>query len=211
MKTTALLVLVGAGLTVMGEVFTLDQRAEAVQAESENHHIVIPNPAELDPASAEATYQSIRENMASQYANSGDPLAWSYQNWKRLNRAPYRSKAHGGLFVNNYASAGAAAAYAKRDRSASFAVGSMIVKDSFMVTTTGTVLAGPLYIVEKLPPGWAPNAGDWRFLVIKSDGTLVGLGQDEEKTRFCVTCHTKKNGTNAPFFYVPRGNEAATP
>jgi hypothetical protein len=141
------------------------------------------------------------------YADSGDPLARSYQRWSRLNDAPYRSAAHGDVFVNNYANASAAPGYAARDRATPFPADAVIVKDSFMVTGDGQVLTGPLYIIEMHSVGGARADAVWRFLEITPDGVLIGAAADDRRTDFCAACHFKAKGRAAPFFYVPAGNE----
>src|SRR5206468_12360096 len=65
-----------------------------------NAHLKIPNPAELRPERAEEIYQSIRESMARNYAESSDPLAETHQHWVRANRFPHPSAAHGGIYIN---------------------------------------------------------------------------------------------------------------
>ena len=43
----------------------------------------------------------------------------------------------------------------------------------------GQVLTGPLYIIEKLRPGASIETGDWWFLEIKPDGSLIGAAPDD--------------------------------
>ena len=175
-------------------------------------HFRIPNPAELDPDRAEAIYRSIRSRMAGDYAESADPLARTYQRWHRLNRFPYPSAGHGRIFVNNYANAVSADQFAARARSDSYPVGSVIVKDGFIVTEAGDILTGPLNIIERHPPGEDPsNPQGWRYIQIRPDGTVIGAGARDERTRFCAACHVRHNGAIAPFFFVPQGKESGKP
>lgn len=175
----------------------------------DNAHLQISNPADLNPDRAEAIYQSIRDNMAGEYAESSDPLARTYQRWDRANRLPYPSAGHGRIFVNTYTNAAAARLFAARDRSGPYPVGSVIVKDGFIATGEGNILTGPLNIIEKLPPGDASsNTEGWRFIQIRPNGTVIGAAVQDERTRFCAACHFQRNGAIAPFFFPPPGNES---
>jgi len=51
-------------------------------------------------------------------------------------------------------------------------VGSVIAKDSFSVTETGGILLGPLFVMEKMPAGFNPASGDWRYTLIQPDGRI---------------------------------------
>ena len=207
MKSVVLILVLCAGLLGIQKV--LEHRSMGADREGErNAHFRIVNPAELGPTRAEAIYQSIRQSMAARYGESGDPLTDTYQGWARINRFPYRSVAHGGLFVNNYANSAGGELYAARSRATPFPQESIIVKDSFMVTRDGQVLTGPLYIIEKLSPGASIETGDWRFLEIEPDGSLIGAAPGDRRTHFCAGCHVKPSGAVAPFFFVPRGIEA---
>ncbi len=150
--------------------------------------------------------------MAGDYAESADPLAQLYQRWVRLNRFPYPSAGHGRIFVNNYANAAAAKQFAARDRSDSYPVGSIVVKDGFIVTDTGDILTAPLNLIEKRPPGQdATTAEGWRFIQILPNGTVIGAAPRDDRTRFCANCHVRYNGPIAPFFFVPAGKESHGP
>ena len=66
-----------------------------------NSHLTIADPATLSGRRAESVYQVIRGALSENYTRSGDPAAAAYQNWRRYNSAPYRSRAHGERFLNN--------------------------------------------------------------------------------------------------------------
>ena len=121
-------------------------------------HPKIVDSASLSGARAEEVYQAIRGLISGNYAASGDPVALSYQTWKRYNKTPYRSSNYGERFVNNYAN-DTAAGYGKFENLDPLPAGSIIIKDSFAVTRTGSVMTGPLFMMEKINPGFAPDAG----------------------------------------------------
>ena len=84
-----------------------------------------------------------------------------YRAWKRLNTTPYISDQHGSRIVNVYLN----------DKSSDFftasadqpmPVGSIVIKDSISAVKSGGISRGPLFTMEKMPPGFAPEFGDWR-------------------------------------------------
>lgn len=195
-------------LSVLGLLWAEDivnPRSDAINVgSSPGAHFRIPSPADLTPERAEDIYQSIRDSMARHYGESSDPISYQYQQWERMNRFPYPSAVHGGMFVNNYTNSKAATLFARRDRATAYPAGSIIVKDGFIVTKEVDVLTGPLNIIEKVTTdNPTATAEDWRYIEIKPDGTVIGAGQQDQRTRFCASCHTERNGATAPFFFVP--------
>lgn len=170
-------------------------------------HAPVADPANLDAAGAERIYRAIRPQMQAGYAQSGDPLATIYSHWRRYNAVPYRSQQHGRVFVNNYANA-AAGAYGQQGETGPLPAGSVIVKDSFVVTATGEIRAGPVAIMEKMPPGFDPANGDWRYLVIEPDGALIGVAAEpgaDPRMAQCAACHAAAPKGQDRLFFVPRG------
>ncbi len=168
-------------------------------------HPKIAAPASLSGARAEAVYQAIRGRIRTNYAASGDPVTLGYQSWKRYNKTPYRSGPHGERFVNHYAN-DKAADYGKFENLKPLPAGSIIIKDSFAVTRNGAVMTGPLFMMEKMEPGFASAGGNWRYLMLRPNGSLVGMtgGGDAGKVRFCAECH-KGAGTEHDFlFFMPK-------
>ena len=168
-------------------------------------HPKIVDSASLSGARAEQVYRAIRGQMSGNYAASGDPVALSYQTWKRYNKTPYRSSNHGERFVNHYAN-DKAAGYGKFENLEPLPAGSIIIKDSFAVTRTGSVMTGPLFMMEKMDPGFAPAGGDWRYLMLRPDGSLVGMtgGADGSKMKFCADCHKGAGAEHDFLFFMPK-------
>ena len=71
--------------------------------------------------------------MAGLYANSNHPIAKQYLDWKKYNTAPYISETHGKRYLNDYANK-KAMAYEQFENAGTFPEGSIIAKDSFLVT-----------------------------------------------------------------------------
>ena len=177
-------------------------------------HPAIPFPAELNGERAEAVYNAIKGQIRENYATSADPVAHAYQSWSRLNRFPYRSPNHGQRFVNHYAN-DTARAYGRFEGMKSLPVGSIVVKDSFEVTEGGRLSTGPLFLMEKMGPGFKSAAGNWRFMMLHPDGHVVGMtgGKGAENVRFCADCHRNAGPEQEYLYFMPEefrvGSEAS--
>ena len=70
-------------------------------------------------------------------------------------------------------------------------VGAILAKDSFVVGGDGSVGRGPLFLMEKMEPGFNPDSDDWRYSMIMPDGNLFGVtnGTNSNAVAFCITCH----------------------
>ena len=81
--------------------------------------------------------------------------------------------------------------------------GSILVKDSFAVTSDGDVYGGPLFIMEKLGEGASPETGGWRYVMIMGDGSYFGDSTNEtaERVQFCNGCH--EDAAEDQLFFVP--------
>ena len=164
-------------------------------------HFRVPNAAELDSKTTQQDYQRLVNDMAKGYAISGNPTAKSYRRWKRYNTAPYLSSTHGRRFVNNYANA-AASAYGKYEQAGTLPKGAILAKDSIMVTADGSIAAGPMFIMEKMAPGFNYVSGDWRYTMIMPDGSFFGVtkGENSERVGFCIGCHLARERFDHLYF-----------
>ncbi|MEO3430003.1 cytochrome P460 family protein [Pelagibius sp. CAU 1746] len=171
--------------------------------ERPRRHFRVSNPAILSAAEAESIYDGLKAEMARRYAASGDAAAASYQGWARFNTAPYGSSTHGRRYVNNYAN-DIARGYGKAGTAGRLPVGSIVAKDSFIVTEKGEVQPGPLYVMEKMPAGFSYVTGDWRYSVITGAGELAGRteGPGAARVEFCIACHLAREKEDH-LFYVP--------
>ncbi|GAB4224210.1 MAG: hypothetical protein Tsb0032_28300 [Kiloniellaceae bacterium] len=173
-------------------------------AEHPRRHYRISDPAQLGPTTAQAFYEELRADLREGYAQSGDVTAGSYQTWVRFNTAPYNSMTHGRRYVNNYAN-DIAGAYGAAEQAGRFPVGSVVAKDSFVVTQSGEVEPGPLFVMEKMPAGFNYVTGDWRYSMVTADGTLAGRtgGPGEARVEFCISCHLAREAQDHLFFVPP--------
>ena len=206
--TLALGSLLAAAL--VAALFALDAFIAPKAQQSENpaidfahptRHFRVPNPARLSDADAASIYERIRGEMVSAYRLSQDPVADRYYTWRRHNRVPYLSATHGERYINNYANA-KAAAYGQH---APMPVGAVLAKDSFTVTGQGDVFTGPLFLMEKMRPGFSTETRDWRYSMIMPDGSLFGItgGEGSVRVAFCAACHAMADASAHELFFVP--------
>jgi hypothetical protein len=175
-----------------------------VSPQKPSRHFRVERPAGLSGADALTIYNRILDDMVAGYRLSSLPFADRYRSWRRYSTVPYRSTQHGERFVNNYAN-DAAKSYRHFEASGEMAAGSVLVKDSFAVTKRGDVFSGPLFVMEKMPPGFNLASRDWRYTMIMPDGSLFGAtnGEGSDRVEFCVTCHKLAGHENDHLFYIP--------
>jgi hypothetical protein len=131
------------------------------------------------------------------------PWQGGYSTWRRYDRVPYLSASHGNRIINNYANA-KARAYGRED-AGPMPVGAVLAKDSFTVTAQEDVFTAPLFVMEKMAPGFSAKTGDWRYTMIMPDGSLFGTtnGDGSGKVGFCSSCHALAGGSRDHLFFVP--------
>jgi len=175
---------------------------EAAVGQIVTDHIVVEQAGEIDGKRAEALYQQMRAAMQDRYALSGEPTAARYQRWTRHNTHPFPSATHGNRFINHYVNA-LATDYGMAGHD--MPVGAIIAKDALTVMDDGSVYPGPLAIMEKMPAGFDPAAGDWRYIEILPDGSALGSsdGQNRDNIQFCVDCHNSAPDGQDRLFFVP--------
>jgi len=171
------------------------------EAASPRRHYRLRDPKSLDAERAAEIYAIASAAMAVGYPLSGSPVARDYQNWRRYNSAPYLSATHGNHYLNNYANQ-RALAYGEFEAAGRLPVGSVIAKDSFAVTNSGGILIGPLFIMEKMPQGFNYVSADWKYTLIRSDGTLFGetKGPGAERVEYCISCHLARERYDHLYF-----------
>ncbi len=181
-----------------------EQPESSMQTLQPTGHFRVPDAATLSDADALAIYRRILPEMVEGYALSQIAPAGRYAEWRRYNKAPYRSAQHGDRFVSNYANE-VGAAYGRYEAAGTLPVGSIIAKDSFTVTENGEVFSGAFFLMEKMPPGFNPEGRDWRYTMIMPDGSLFGetKGEGDERVRFCVTCHQAAGDARDHLFFLP--------
>lgn len=201
---SAVALIVAAVLGLRGSLTTEAQESAepAIDFAHPTRHFRVPDPARLSDADALSIYDRIRDEMAAGYRLSRDPVATRFYKWRRYNRVPYLSATHGDRYVDNYANA-RAKGYGRGD--GPLPAGAVLAKDSFTVTRQGDVFTGPLFIMEKMAPGFSAATGDWRYTMIMPDGSVFGTtnGEGNDKVEFCVGCHALPDEGMDHLFFVP--------
>jgi hypothetical protein len=172
--------------------------------ENPRRHFRLREPARMGPKEAESLYDIVRQALATGYARSGLGEARQYLDWKRYNIGPYLSSTHGNHYLSNYANA-IAKDYGRYEKSGPLPQGSVIAKDSFAVTKAGSLVLGPLFVMQKMAPGFSPASGDWRYRLIRPDGSLLGEtnGINSQSVDYCIGCHLAREQFDHLFF-VPQ-------
>jgi len=169
-------------------------------------HIKAPNAAHgLNPKAAQKAYTGLRTELKAAFAHVENPAARQYQGWKRYNNAPYETTQHGDRYLNNYANK-KAQAYNKYEKSGVMPAGSVLAKDSFTVLKDGKVYPGPLFLMEKMPGGFKPQYGDWKYSMYLPDGSFIGEtnGEGDENVDYCGACHAEVGKSQDHMFFLPR-------
>lgn len=203
------------GILSLSHGSALFARAEVQVAQADEdvdkprRHYRIRRPARLPLAEAQEIYARLLPELKAGYGASGRPAGRDYASWPRYNKAPYLSATHGNLYVNNYANE-TGAAYGRYEEAGTLPVGSLVAKDSFIVTRDGSVSPGPLFVMEKMPEGFNYVSGDWRYSQINPDGKVVGMtrGAGAERVEYCIACHLAVEQQDHLFF-VPDKLRAA--
>jgi hypothetical protein len=160
---------------------------------------------DLTDDEARAAHDCARKAMAAGYAKSGDANALAYNDWTVYSTAPYTSATHGNRYVNNFANP-TGAEYGKFEQGIRLPVGSVLVKDSFVVNAKGQVVFGVLSLMEKMQAGFNAEFSDWRYTMILPTGEVVGTtgGAGSEKVAFCAGCHVAVDESQGSLYFVPR-------
>ncbi|MBA3398063.1 MAG: cytochrome P460 family protein [Deltaproteobacteria bacterium] len=119
-----------------------------------------------------------------------------YARYVKLTDKPFLSLDHGNRWVEVYVNEVGAAAY---ESSAPIPVGTIIVKSSWLdANGAPSQVAGPLYVMEKRAPGYAPAHGDWWFAIhwakppaedaAQFGGPLYWRGHSK-RVDYCEACH----------------------
>ena len=176
--------------------------------EQPRRHFRLRDPARVPLTESARIYAIALSAMRLGYAASGDSSASDYLSWPRYNDMPYLSATHGNHYVNNYANA-PAQDYGRFEQAGRLPPGSVVAKDSFAVTRSGGILLGPLFLMEKMPPGFSPVSGDWRYAMVLPSGELVGRtgGPNAHRVEYCIGCHLAREHTDHLFF-IPNERRA---
>jgi hypothetical protein len=107
------------------------------------------------------------------------------ETFAKVNRARASSQGHatGRWDLDVYANDAGVQALATRAREAP--VGARVVAEHYERAAGMRDRAGPVYVMEKRERGFSPDHGDWRYVVVGSQGQLVNDGVIAS----CAGCH----------------------
>jgi hypothetical protein len=83
--------------------------------------------------------------------------------------------------------------------------GAVLAKDSLSVSKASAISVGPLFVMEKMGPGFAKVSGDWHYTMIMPDGSIFGVtnGKGAAQMKFCAECHAAVGDTQDHMFFLP--------
>ncbi len=157
-------------------------------------------PPELTENEAATAYACVAPYLARAYRGSGHAAASAYRGWAKFNRVPYPAEAHGVRFMNNYANPVARDTYARWEGLGSMPIGSVLAKDSFIVSPNGKVSVGPLFVMTKQGARFNVATRDWRYEMIMPDGVVRG---DTNLQTFCNNCHRRAGAPDDHLMFLP--------
>lgn len=162
---------------------------------------MLPTP-ELSPAEAAVAGDCIRPILFDIARKSDSERLRSSTDWPRIGTQFYRSEHGRYLEVSVNA---LAAGYKLFEDGPRLPVGAVIKKQGYTVLRTGAVVAGPQFLMERMPAGYDERIGDWKFTLITGTGSVRGetRGQNGETVEFCVECHRSARRQDFLFFVPP--------
>jgi hypothetical protein len=117
------------------------------------------------------------------------PIPADFRTWARVNEGSrFVSLGHAGgrWEADVYADANGASALS-RAAAGHAPAGSRFVEEHY---ERGDAGAGPIFMMEKRPPGFDPAHGDWRYVAVGAGGDVAGDGAIPG----CVACHDEAPG-----------------
>lgn len=159
----------------------------AATASAADCPIAVESAFDLEEAEVVALYDCLKEKMAEGYASQGDAVGSTFRSWAVTAHRPAVAGAHAERLLLTFANDIAAEEYLKfAEEGVQMPVGSVLAKESITLDAAKkTARPGPLFIMTKLAPGAAPEAGDWLYAGLQPNGNPFGVSQS-----FCHDCHS---------------------
>lgn len=137
--------------------------------------------------------------MRAAYAKAGLAEATSYRSWRTYSTFPYQSKAHAMRYVHNRGNA-RAPEYGRYEDGGTLPEGSVLAKDSFVLSMDGKIGVGPLFLMQKKRKGWNAAALDWNYVMIMPNGAVR---QSKGIQNFCNECHWAAGPEDDNLMFLP--------
>jgi hypothetical protein len=161
-------------------------------------------PETLTPAEIDATAACLAPALDAAMARAEDATIRATRGWRPASRT-YVASEHG-YFLQVFANASAADYVRLAEAGPKLPQGAAVLKRSFRVAADGTASPGPIFVVERMAPGYDPAFADWRFAVTTPAGPRMGEsgGRDADRVAFCGECHRAARAQDFLFFVPPR-------
>lgn len=121
-----------------------------------------------------------------------------YAQYRRLTEEPFRSLVHGNRWVHVYVNEIGAEAYLAGG-GGDIPVGTVVVKTSVQnIDGRPSDIEGPIFVMEKRAPGYAPEHGDWWYAIhwakpppdaVKKFGGPFYWRGHSKRVAYCWECH----------------------
>lgn len=144
---------------------------------------------------AQKVYDCLKDKLHAGYKKGKKrwiPKAYvnDYRGWKRVSKMPANPGFHSNRFLVTYVNEVGAAAYMKYEEDPVIPAGTVIAKESFMITDKGKVRRGPLFIMEKVEAGKSPKTNDWYYMMVNANGVPMAVNV----ATACHACHQDNFG-----------------
>lgn len=145
----------------------------------------------LTEEEAEAAYDCVADEIVTAMAASPHAVARLFPTWRRIDGPPFHESYLGGRYSVVYANDQVdtdtnEGAFVDRG----IAVGGILATPSFVVGDAGIVSPGPMVLAEKMPRGFTPAFGNYRYTIIDAAGQVRAAtnGANRELIALCERC-----------------------
>ena len=165
----------------------------------------------LNDAEAESAFACIEPQIAASFENSRHALARALWDWTRTPDAPFAfpdaPDRMAAIYANPRALGLEQPPPTQRDRG--FPIGAALSAIGFIVDENGVVSPGETLLVEKMPRGFNPANGNWRYTILDAKGARVSVapGPNAPEDAPCADCGVEE----ADLFYLSFLNRGLTP
>jgi len=152
--------------------------------------------ADLTGSEAMSVYECIADDLYAGYQKNDkdfiDPsFVKNYRDWTLASSVPGAPGFHGGRFLMTFVSEPGDTEYLKyKDEDVNIPAGTLIAKESFLVTDEGKVRKGPLFLMQKVAAGVSPETMGWYYMAVLPNGKPLRV----DVMKACNECHMENFG-----------------
>lgn len=168
-------------------------------------------PETLTAAEIDATAACLAPALDAAVARAEDATIRATRGWRPASRT-YIASEHG-YFLQVFVNAAAADYVRLAEAAPKLPQGAAVLKRSFRVAADGTARVGPVFVMERMAPGYDAAFADWRFAVTTPEGPRMGEsgGRDAARVAFCGECHRAARAQDFLFYVPPRYRVGGSP